>query len=340
MAGSTCNVFFVFLDSRLVNRFLSGQKPFYKPVDYEQVAAYSKIRNASAKNSLRKIEKLQEVNKQNKNVQMLQEHRRIWENEIRRLKVAEDKIENEIFALQPTNQNFELPTTAAEELYEDIFDLQDSQRLEMKAFVKSTIHPIHELRDDLQEWIQQNQSKLAVGYHEQDSEKDIMEMISSVKRQQASVMLQLEKEQKKLENALQELLQPEIGEQPGDSTHRSNSTTSSFRDNSSYTSCTSARLPNIVVGVPHKVLQQDCPDEGLKESCFEEFESVDEKYVNAIECLEDKYKDVIERYVKYGILLRPDFQYKKSLHICEQLITSFHTHKSSYSVSLQKFHLK
>ena len=265
----------------------------YKPIDYEQVAAYSKIRNSSVKRSLQKIEKLQEVNKQNKSVQLLQEHRRIWESEMRRLNAAEEKIQNELIGLQPTNQNFELPTNAVEELYEDIFDLQDFFKLEMKAFVESTLHPIHELRDDLQEWIQHNKSKLAIGYHESDHENAITEMISSVKKQQASVLLQLEEEQKKLENALQEIMEPETVMSDEDRTHRTDLTSSSC-NTSSYIS-SSTKLPNIVVGVPHKVLQQDCPDEGLKESCFEEFDSLDEKYVQAIECLEEKYKDVIKR---------------------------------------------
>lgn len=272
----------------MVTRFLSGHKPQYKPINYDHVAAYSKIRNSSAQRSLQKISKLQEINKNTKKLQLLQQHRRIWESEMRRLKSAEDKIENEILALQPTTQNFELPTTPIEELYEDIFDLKDSLKLQMTSFVKNTVNPIHELRDDLQEWIQQNKSKLALGFHDSDNEKAISKTVSSVKKQQAMIFAKLEQEQKTLENALQGLLELHQESCTGNVTHRSDST-----NNSTYMAMT--KLPNIVVGVPQKVLQLECPDEGLKESSFEEFESLDEKYVNAIECLEEKYKDVIER---------------------------------------------
>lgn len=288
-----------------MTRFLSGQKPSYKPIDYEQIAAYSKIRSSSAKHSLQKIEKLQEGNKQKKNVQIIQEHRRIWENETRRLKSAEMKIENEILALQPSNQNFERPATAVEELYEDISDIQDSLRLDMTQFIKNTLHPVHDLRDDLQEWIQSNKSKLALGYHETDSENDIAETLKSVKRQQAIILTRLKEEQKSLEDSLQELMAVTglmgTNGAGGDVTHRSDSTLSSEACSIATYSTTSTRLPTIVVGVPNKIARMECPDDGLKESCFEEFDSLDEKYVSAIEALEDKYKDVIERLVRRNL---------------------------------------
>ena len=87
--------FFNFSDPKMVARFLSGHKPLYKPIDYKKVELFTKIRNSSANRGLNRVNKLQKEIVKSREEQLFQEHRRLWEVELRKLKEAEERIARE-----------------------------------------------------------------------------------------------------------------------------------------------------------------------------------------------------------------------------------------------------
>lgn len=98
----------------------------------------------------------------------------------------------------------------------------------------------------------------------------MLEVISSVKKQQRSVLNQLIHEQDQLEDELE-----------GFSLHQMIIIPSL------------AEIKTIKTGIPVEALELDCPDETLKESVLEEFNLLDRKYEAHLEYLAIKYDDVI-----------------------------------------------
>lgn len=260
--------FIYFSDSRLVSRFLSGQKPLYKPIDYGQLAALTKIKKSAGERSLKKIEKLAQLNKDNKEHQMLQEHRRVWEIELHKLSTLSDKIQQEINELRPETPNYSKSTNPRGELYEEINDYEDSLDNETKEFIKGTLQPVLDLTEDIKGWIQQHSNQLTLGVYNKLEQDDIKQVIDSVKQQQCNIISKLAEESNKIEEEIQEFI-------CGINLHTNE-----------------AALPIIEIGIPEGLIRLECPDEDLRVSCFKEFDELNQKYVELLEELEKKFQNI------------------------------------------------
>lgn len=99
---------------------------------------------------------------------------------------------------------------------------------------------------------------------------DVLEVVSSVKKQQKLVFDKLTHEQHQLEDELE-----------GFSLHQMIVIPSLVEINT------------IKTGIPVEALELDCPDEALKESVLEEFNLLDKKYEAHLEYLSVKYDAAI-----------------------------------------------
>ncbi|KAK3740895.1 hypothetical protein QZH41_013404 [Actinostola sp. cb2023] len=139
----------------------------------------------------------------------------------------------------------------------------------MKEFKTCTIDPIWDLREDLQFWLGENRERLLIG--EVDKEhSDVLEVVSSVKMQQKSVMDKLNHEQHQLEEELE-----------------------SFSHNHMIVMPSLCEVKTIKTGIPVEALELDCPDETLQQSVLEEFNLLDRKYQAHLEYLSVKYDDAV-----------------------------------------------
>lgn len=258
-------------DTRLVTRFLSGHKPTYKQIDYSQLYAVAKIKKSSGDRALRKVEKLSQQNKSNKERQLIQEHKRVWEKEMQKLKYTQTQIENDIKYIRPNSQDLQSSKTSLEELYEDIIDYEDKMQCELHLFTKNTLQPVHELQADIKLWLAENRSQLLVGAHDLEDEQKVNETIQSVKEQQDKIIERLEEEEVVIEDDVYDIIE-KIGMHTLD-----------------------VKLPKIKLGIPKDLLQLECPDGSLRESCLNEFDWLDQRYTGHVELLEDKYENAINR---------------------------------------------
>ena len=283
----------------MVTRFLSGQKPAYKPVDYEKVQLLTQIRKSSANNSLKKVKRLENVSKRSKEEKMLHEHRRVWEVEMRKLRESEDRISQEIDLLRPPTPNLERTTSSKEEVYEEIYDYKDYLHYNLQEFVKNTLDPIKMLQEDLLSWMASNKRHFELGHHNIDQERAIMKTVKSVKEQQATILVQLKNEQEQIEIDIQQKYHSESDNY--DDKRRPSSAASTF---SNFTSASSAygmlgHLPKISLGPPSHLFELYCPDKELAENCLLEFDVLDEKFSMDFENLEENYSEIISKYVYF-----------------------------------------
>ena len=195
--------------------------------------------------------------------------------------------------MRPSSPNLEGRTSAKEEIYEEIDDLNDVLQHDFREFVKSTIDPILMLRDDLLMWLKENRHKLAVGHRDEEREIEIAETVKSVKQQQTSIMQSLDSDRCSLEQ--------ELATELGDLQSKYIKVQPDSRLNSARSDMTSASSSfgglQITTGVPRHLYSLHCPDQDLADACFDEFDVLDERYVMELEALEEKYEDVITRLV-------------------------------------------
>ena len=279
-----------------MTRFLSGHKPTFKPVDYEKIQLLTQIKKSSAKNALSKIQQLEKTSKKNKEVLILHEHRRVWEIEMRKLREAEERVSYEINLLRPPSPNLERSTSSKEEVYEEINDFADHLHYNLKEFVKSTVDPIKMLRDDLTLWMISNKHRLQLGHHNVKQEREIMKTVKSVKEQQKTILLQLQEEQDQIEWEFQPRnLYDDVDNIDKRRPNSAASTISNLTSTSSFYG-PFGNLPAISLGPPSHLFGLYCPDKVLAENCLLEFDVLDERFSMELESLEEKYKDVINKY--------------------------------------------
>lgn len=283
--------YYFLIDSRLVTRFLSGHKPNYKPVDYEQVQLLTKIKKSSGSNALKKVQQLEKISKKNKEEIILNEHRRVWEIEMRKLKEAEEKVAYEIELLHPSTPNLEKITSSKEEIYEEIHDFTDHLYYDFKEFVKNTVDPVKMLQDDLNMWMTSNKHKLQLGHHNVDQEREILKTVKSVKEQQKTILMQLQQEQEQIEIELQPRDLDDDNVCGGRPTSALSTVSNTTLTSSVYG--TFGNLTAIYLGPPSHLFELYCPDKVLAESCLLEFDILDERFSMELESLEEKYKEVI-----------------------------------------------
>ncbi|ESO82475.1 hypothetical protein LOTGIDRAFT_169949 [Lottia gigantea] len=253
---------FSVISDKLVQRATDGLgSNKYKDVNYYKLQHLSsKTRFTSHKFSM-KLEKLDKFCKQNKENNVLKQHKLLWQKEFLKLHYARKNIQTEIEDHVRDNR-----VGICGQIYKDFEYFQDSLNKEFEEFKKQTAEPIWNLREDLEYWLTENKTRLSEGSPDALTKYDeVREMVDCVEKQQYSILQQLQHEQIKLEKEL------------------------NSDDMLDLCPIQLERRPHIVEGIPEEGIQLECPDEELKTAVLNEFLLLDSKYHRHLEDLDRRH---------------------------------------------------
>ncbi|XP_060598040.1 coiled-coil domain-containing protein 148-like [Ruditapes philippinarum] len=250
---------------RLAHRAIDGVRSNkIRPVDYEKLKNIAAEKKFSAHKTLLKVKKFEHLSKQNKENNLLKQHKMVWQKEFIKLNSLRKRTQADIDNHIRTNAG---DTGICAQIYQEFEDNQSRLDSDFAAFKKSTTEPVWNLREDLQFWMQENLADLRLGAPETvEKHKEIRSMVDSVKTQQQQVLERLKHEQICLE---QELKLGEHGE---------------------FGSANLYRRPHIQQGIPEEAFDMECPDEDLKANVLKEFIYIDEKYLERLNNLEEDHE--------------------------------------------------
>jgi len=248
----------------LVKRITEGlSSSKYRAVDYEKLKQAAAEKKFQAHLSLAKVNKLEKVSKQHKEQNVLKQHKRAWDGELSRLNAGRRRTTADV-DLCLRNGQAEGGVNA--NFFSDVDDYEGHLEKEFDEFKKNTVDPVWNLRDDLLYWVHQNRADLNNPSDNLRREHSkVLQTVQSVKNQQMKVLSQLQIEQANLEEELK------AGELP--------------------VLVIAAERP-VETGIPEEAFDLECPDLPLKASVLQEFIFIDEKYLEKLEELEEKYADI------------------------------------------------
>ncbi|KAL5007265.1 hypothetical protein ScPMuIL_016071 [Solemya velum] len=233
----------------------------YKLLDYDKLRAATAEKKFVGHKSLLKMRKIQQLSKQNKQNNLLKQHRLMWHKEFLRLSSQRKRVSSEIEAHK--RQNI-IDTSELGQAYGDFEDFEAALESDFNKFKVDTTEPIWNLKEDLQFWIQENMEELKLGSPEIiEKHLDIKSTIGFVKSQQQKVMAKLLQEQLSLE---QELMIGDLGK----ITH-------------------SDQNVSVQEGIPEEAYELVCPNIDLKITVLQEFIILDQKHRERLESLETEY---------------------------------------------------
>lgn len=261
-------VFFnFFADAKLVSRVIDGTKvKTYKAIDYEQLAALTKLKQSAGERSLKRLEKITKSSRDKKETALVQQHKKVWQKEQVKLKHTVQKLENEIDACVSRFCDSEL--TFLTDLYFEVTSLSESLKDSRANFQNVTVQPILDLRDDLQYWMNENREKLMLGIATEEHQ-EVQSVATSVREQQKVIINKLNEDAQLLQNEIDDLM-GELGVEQVD-----------------------MKVPHVLAGIPNEACELDCFDDDLKGNCLAEFHNLDYKYELRFKYLEEKYSDAV-----------------------------------------------
>lgn len=242
----------------------------YKEVDYDKMNALLSIKKSSGKSSLKKLEKITKAKEDKKETSLLQKHKKVWQKEQVNLKHMLERIDHETDCCVSKFSSSEF--SFLNDLYFEITSLGESLKDSRAAFQQSTVQPLLDLKEDLQCWLVENREKLLLGIAEDEHAK-VAGVADSVRQQQESILERLKEDEELLQNELDTIMS-ELGIEQVD-----------------------MKLPHVHPGIPNEAIEYKCLDEDLKANCLAEFHNMDYKHELHFKYLEEKYADVIRRYV-------------------------------------------
>lgn len=253
-----------------------------RPVDYDKLRNLAAEKKFSGHKTLLKVKKLEHLSKQNKENNLLKQHKLVWQKEFLRLNNVRKKLQAEIDAHIRNNS---IEGGICSQIYEDFEDYQASLESDFSKFKQATTEPVWNLREDLQFWLQENMSDLKLGAPDcLDKHREIKQTVESVKIQENQLLDRLTHEQICLERELQ------IGE---------------FGDLGMNNL---ERRPVVQQGIPEEAFDLDCPDEDLKAAVLKEFIVIDEKYLERLNQLEKGHEWALS-HEEYGGWSEADHAY-------------------------------
>ncbi|XP_051871334.1 coiled-coil domain-containing protein 148-like isoform X2 [Pristis pectinata] len=231
---------------------LGSQK--YKPIDYQQLQALAEAKRMACLDTDRKIQKILQTAKVNKENTMIKQHRQALWKEHSRLLEAREKLELHLqtFLEGGSNEN------------EFHFEMKKYGVLlwrDQEAFKIATVDPIQQLKKDLK----QKQIEMQHYTLQQSSQKDgfnssqILQEVAYVKEQQKAITDKLEQERQTLEEEIKNI---ELEEE----------------------------IPSHLDEIPEDVHHLKCPYPDLKASVLQEFQNLNAKYKSQLEEINQQLK--------------------------------------------------
>ncbi|XP_039613383.1 coiled-coil domain-containing protein 148-like [Polypterus senegalus] len=280
---------------------LSSKK--YKSVDYEQLHALSEAKRQAAANTEYKIRRIFHAAKTTKDQILVKQHRQFWFKEQARLMEAGEKADLELqdfLQRDGINKDFFLQM-------EDYVQALDDDR---KSFKAGTVHPIWQLKDDLQYKMMEMKSQASQKTDDFDCQV-ILEQVEFVKEQQNKILGKLKSEWIAVEEDIKETTVEDLlsaGEE----------------------------IPSDVDQIPEQVFFMPCPYPELKASLMNEFQALGEKYKSRLQSINERL-EAMDRYCGWSKEDHFVFQVtvdqyphnqQNSRALCMDMLQRFLPHKS------------
>ncbi|XP_041367361.1 coiled-coil domain-containing protein 148-like [Gigantopelta aegis] len=258
---------------KLVRRMSDGiGSNKYYSADYSKLKMKMAEQKFSGHKTLLKVQKLEEISKQNKENNVNKQHGILWHKEFLHLNQLRKKVQAEIDA--HIRENMDGPL--CHKLYQDFEYYKAAIESDFDKFRLDTAVPVWNLREDLTYWMSENKDDLALGVPSVlQKHQEIMCTIDNVKQQQADIVDKLNLEQRSLEcelksDELRSICPPALERRP------------QFQD-----------------GIPEEAFDLECPNQELKLKILEEFLLLDQKYHTRLAQL-DQWHEPVLRLDEFG----------------------------------------
>ncbi|XP_072903460.1 coiled-coil domain-containing protein 148-like [Hemitrygon akajei] len=220
---------------------LGSQK--YKPIDYEQLQAFVEAKRMACLNTDRKIQKILQAAKTNKENTIIKQHQQAWWQEHSKLLEAREKLELHL-------QNFLEVGSFENEFHFEMKKYGILLCRDQEVFKIATVDPILQLKRDLK----QKQIEMQHFTLQKDgfNSSQILKEVEYVKEQQKTIIDKLEQERRTLEEEIKNI---------------------EFEK----------EIPPHLDDIPEDIHYLKCPYPGLKASVMQEFQNLNAKYKSQLE---------------------------------------------------------
>ncbi|XP_059822488.1 coiled-coil domain-containing protein 148-like isoform X3 [Hypanus sabinus] len=220
---------------------LGSQK--YKPIDYEQLQAFVEAKRMACLNTDRKIQKILQAAKTNKENTIIKQHQQAWWQEHSKLLEAREKLELHL-------QNFLEVGSFENEFHFEMKKYGILLCRDQEVFKIATVDPILQLKRDLK----QKQIEMQHYTLQKDgfNSSQILKEVEYVKEQQKTIIDKLEQERRTLEEEIKNI---------------------EFEK----------EIPPHLDDIPEVLHYLKCPYPGLKASVMQEFQNLNAKYKSQLE---------------------------------------------------------
>ncbi|KAJ8024659.1 hypothetical protein HOLleu_34620 [Holothuria leucospilota] len=237
----------------------------YQKQDYEKLRMMALEKKISANRSLLKMNKLQATSQSHKENTLLKQHRTVWKQNMIKLENARKT------AASDQSGYFDDATSEMSHISMFMLDMEelklqlDSEREEFK---NATVDPVWNLREDLQAWINDHETKLKanVTLALRTEHEEVSKVVKDVKEQQEKILKHLEQDQLALEEDLDTDFLRLVGEGGG---------------------------KRVIEGIPEEAEDLECPDDDLRDLILTEFLLLDNKFKDKLKELDQKYEHVL-----------------------------------------------
>lgn len=289
--------------SKLVDSAHNAKLTKYQPVNYNLLKDFIQIRKEAAVDSLDKVKKLEDFNKQKREAAFNKNHTLIWFKEWTRImnqvKTAEAEVE-EALKFEQNSVDYmdwnEDDEDDAEVHFKQLDEIDEIEKYSDKLsedrikFKVMTIHPISDLKEDLEFCARKNAKNLKSNTGQYEA---ILSTVEQVKDQQRNILEKLDLEAKQAVHELNEL-------------------SKSINQEEMY----------VEEGVPAEAFELESPDEELRLSVLQEFIIIDFKYKEKLSHINETHRS-LEAGGKFGGWSQE--AYEQFQHVYEQ----YHSHNLS-----------
>ena len=129
----------------------------YKEVDYEKLKAITKLKNAAGHQSLQKIKSIHQLNKEKKELNILQQHKTCWKKEQIRLNSL---YKSKLFELDIVRTGLPWEQSLVKDFFVEVEEYEDFIKEDFLTFSNNTVKPVWDLQEDIHIWLQENKGKV------------------------------------------------------------------------------------------------------------------------------------------------------------------------------------
>ncbi|XP_059822487.1 coiled-coil domain-containing protein 148-like isoform X2 [Hypanus sabinus] len=249
---------------------LGSQK--YKPIDYEQLQAFVEAKRMACLNTDRKIQKILQAAKTNKENTIIKQHQQAWWQEHSKLLEAREKLELHL-------QNFLEVGSFENEFHFEMKKYGILLCRDQEVFKIATVDPILQLKRDLK----QKQIEMQHYTLQKDgfNSSQILKEVEYVKEQQKTIIDKLEQERRTLEEEIKNI----EFEKAKEIRHININHFLSMhhRKHSIWMHQNLKEIPPHLDDIPEVLHYLKCPYPGLKASVMQEFQNLNAKYKSQLE---------------------------------------------------------